>query len=37
MIPNTLLNISMLRPANNNCIQLIDAAAIGQGREPDRP
>jgi hypothetical protein len=37
MIANTLLNISTLRPANDNCIQLINVAAMGQGREPDRP
>jgi hypothetical protein len=37
MIANTLLNISTLSLANDNCIQLIDVAATGQGTGPDRP
>jgi hypothetical protein len=34
MIDHTLLSISMLRPANDNLIEL---AGTGQGKEPEQP
>lgn len=34
MIDHALLSISMLRPVNDN---LIDMAGVGQGKEPVQP